>query len=293
MRRYLVALVFVAVPLAATLIHAQPGARSESGLDLSLLDRSVDPCTDFYAYTCGGWTKNQPIPADRSSWGVAERLQEQNETRLRKILEDAAKATDPETKKIGDYYASCMDESRIDARGAAALQPMLDKIAALSSVGMLPLVAELHTLGAGAFFAFGAEADFKEASVVRRSPTRAASACPTATTTSATTEVSGAAEGYSSTSGRCWVLASDDSARRRSRTRTPQHGDEDRDRARQGVARRRRAPRSGGALPPHGPPNCGAHTRVHVEPVLQGRRLAGDRRAERHRAGFLQGVRSS
>ena len=168
MRRLLVALVFVAVPLAATLIHAQPGARSESGLDLPLLDRSVDPCTDFYAYACGGWTKNQPIPPDRSSWGVTERLQEQNETRLRKILEDAAKATDPETKKIGDYYASCMDESRIDTRGATALQPMLDKIAALSSARDLPpLVAELHTIGAGAFFAFGAEADFKEASLVR------------------------------------------------------------------------------------------------------------------------------
>jgi endothelin-converting enzyme/putative endopeptidase len=170
MRRQLIAFTFVALPLAAVLAGAQGNApaKSESGLDLTLLDRSVDPCTDFYAYACGGWTKNQPIPPDRSSWGVAERLQEENETRLRKILEDAAKATDPETKKIGDYYASCMDESRIDARGAAAVEPMLDKIAALSSVRDLPpLVAELHTIGAGVFFAFGAEADFKEASLVR------------------------------------------------------------------------------------------------------------------------------
>ena len=170
MRRHLIAFTFVALPLAVALVGAQGNApaKSESGLDLPLLDRSVDPCTDFYAYACGGWTKNQPIPPDRSSWGVAERLQEQNETRLRKILEDAAKAADPETKKVGDYYASCMDESRIDARGAAALQPMLDKIAALSSARDLPaLVAELHTIGAGAFFAFGAEADFKEASLVR------------------------------------------------------------------------------------------------------------------------------
>src|SRR3954452_20411317 len=169
MHRHLIAFTFVAFPLAAVLVGAQTGSPdSESGLDLALLDRGADPCTDFYAYACGGWTKNQPIPPDRSSWGVAERLQEQNETRLRKILDDAAKSSDAETKKIGDYYASCMDESRIDARGATALQPVLDRIAALANVrDLAPLVAELHTMGVNAFFGFGAEADFKEASLVR------------------------------------------------------------------------------------------------------------------------------
>ncbi|HJZ77175.1 MAG TPA: M13 family metallopeptidase [Vicinamibacterales bacterium] len=168
MRRHVIAFTFVALPLAVALAHAQPGAKSESGLDLSLLDRGADPCTDFYAYACGGWTKHQAIPADRSSWGVAERLQEENETRLRRILEDASKGTDPATKKIGDYYASCMDESRIDARGAAALQPVLERIAAWSNLRDLPpLLADLHTMGVNAFFGFGAEADFKEASLVR------------------------------------------------------------------------------------------------------------------------------
>src|SRR3954470_23071887 len=169
MHRHLIAFTFVAFPLAAVLVGAQTGSPdSESGLDLALLDRGADPCTDFYAYACGGWTKNQPIPPDRSSWGVAERLQEQNETRLRKILDDAAKSSDAENKKIGDYYASCMDESRIEARGATALQPVLDRIAALSNVrDLAPLVAELHTMGVNAFFGFGAEADFKEASLVR------------------------------------------------------------------------------------------------------------------------------
>ena len=180
MRRVLLAFVFVALPLAAALTHAHApspraasatqgqGAKSESGLDLALIDRGADPCTDFYAYACGGWTKNEPIPADRSAWGVAERLQEQNETRLRTILENAAKGGDAETKKIGDYYATCMDESAINARGASALDPTLKKIAALSSPRELPaLLAELHAMGVNAFFSFGAEADFKEASMVR------------------------------------------------------------------------------------------------------------------------------
>ena len=170
MRRHLIAFTFVALPLAAVLVSAQGNApaKSESGLDLALLDRGADPCTDFYAYACGGWTKNQPIPPDRSSWGVAERLQEENETRLRTILEDAAKTSDADTKKIGDYYASCMDEARIDDRAAGPLRPAFDKIAALSNVrDLAPLVAELHTMGVNAFFGFGAEADFKEASLVR------------------------------------------------------------------------------------------------------------------------------
>ena len=170
MRRHLIAFTFVALPLAAVLVSAQGNApaKSESGLDLALLDRGADPCTDFYAYACGGWTKNQPIPPDRSSWGVAERLQEENETRLRTILEDAAKTSDADTKKIGDYYASCMDEARIDDRAAGPLRPAFDKIAALSNVrDLAQLVAELHTMGVNAFFGFGAEADFKEASLVR------------------------------------------------------------------------------------------------------------------------------
>ena len=168
MHRHLVALLFVALPIATALAQTQPGAKSESGLDLSILDKSADPCVDFYAYTCGGWTKHEPIPADRSAWGVAERLQDQNEARLRTILESAAKSGAAETKRIGDYYASCMDETAINARGAAALEPLLKKIAALSSArDLAPLVAELHTIGVAALFGFGAEADFKEASVVR------------------------------------------------------------------------------------------------------------------------------
>ncbi|HEV2984355.1 MAG TPA: M13 family metallopeptidase [Vicinamibacterales bacterium] len=174
MNRCFAALFFVALPIAAALTHAQTSSpavpASMSGLDLRFMDRGVDPCVDFYEFACGGWTKNQPIPADRSAWGRGQELQERNNTTLRRILEDAGRNAnaDPETKKIGDYYATCMDESAVNAKGAAPLAPALMKIAALTGARDLPaLVGELHSMGVNVFFAFGAEADFKEASMVR------------------------------------------------------------------------------------------------------------------------------
>jgi endothelin-converting enzyme/putative endopeptidase len=162
LRRVVVAFACFSLPGAIAFAQA-----SASGLDLSLIDRGADPCVDFYKYSCGGWTANHPIPADRSAWGRAEELQERNNALLRTILETAAGARDPLTQQIGDYYASCMDESAIDARGARPLDAELKKIAALSNVRDLPsLLAELHTIGAGAFFSFGAESDFKNASMI-------------------------------------------------------------------------------------------------------------------------------
>jgi putative endopeptidase len=166
MKRSLIAFTFVALPLAAALAGAQ--ARSQSGLQLDALDRTAAPCTDFYQFACGGWMAKNPVPPDRASWGRFEELAERNNDTLHKILDAASSGTDPETKKIGDYYATCMDESAIDAKGAAALEPQLKRIAALATVADLPpLVAELHALGVNAFFSFGAEADFKDASTVR------------------------------------------------------------------------------------------------------------------------------
>ena len=140
--------------------------QASSGLQLDALDRSADACTDFYQFACGGWIAKNPVPSDRSGYGRFDELQERNNDVLHTILDSAAAGGAPESKKIGDYYASCMDESAIDARGAAALDPVIKKIAALSSVNDLaPLVAELHTLGVNVCFQFGSQADFKDASV--------------------------------------------------------------------------------------------------------------------------------
>jgi putative endopeptidase len=168
MRRHLIALTVVALRLAAAVVRAQapPPHAAASGLQLDALDRTADACTDFYQYACGAWMAKNPVPADRPSWGRFDELQEHNNETLRKILDAAAAGSDPASKKIGDYYVSCMDETAINAKGAAPLDPLLKKITALTSVnGLAPLVAELHTIGVKPFFSFGAEADFKDASV--------------------------------------------------------------------------------------------------------------------------------
>jgi endothelin-converting enzyme/putative endopeptidase len=164
MRRLLFVFVFVACPLALAMGYAQ--ARSESGIELRAIDKAADPCTDFYQYACGGWITNNPIPPDRSRWGRFDELQDRNNEILHKVLESAAANPAGENQKIGDYYGACMDEPAINAKGAAPLQPLLSKIDALKTPNDLaPLVAELHAIQINAFFNFGSEADFKDASL--------------------------------------------------------------------------------------------------------------------------------
>src|SRR5204863_5663591 len=118
-RRLIAAFVFVSLPLATVLLHAQAGSAtlanpSASGLDASLFNKSVDACTDFYQFACGGWLAANPIPADRPRWGRFDELSEKNDVVLRRVLEAAATGRDAAAKKIGDYYATCMDESAIE-----------------------------------------------------------------------------------------------------------------------------------------------------------------------------------
>ena len=117
-------------------------------LDLRSMDRSIDPCVNFYEYSCGGWKKNNPIPGDQTSWSVYGKLYQDNLNFLRAILDEAA-VDSPErdlvTKEIGDFYAACLDEAAVERRGIAPVQNELDAIARLKSAQDLArLIARLQ-----------------------------------------------------------------------------------------------------------------------------------------------------
>ena len=165
-----VCILALATTLVLTLAQAQQAAptKHEPALDVTSMDRSVDPCVDFFAYSCGGWIKNNPIPADQSSWDTYSKMQDENLTQLRGIL-DAASAPDPNrnavTQKIGDYYASCMDEKTIDAKGAQPLNAGLERIAKISSKADLADVAAAM-IDDNVLFRFDSIQDYRDASQV-------------------------------------------------------------------------------------------------------------------------------
>jgi putative endopeptidase len=138
--------------------------------DLDAIDRTVDPCNDFYQFACGNWLKSNPIPADQARWGRFNELAENNRLILRDILEDVSVPSaqkNANDQKIGDYYASCMDEEAIEKKGIDVLKPDLDRIAELKTKADLPAyLAYLHVSGPNAFFAMGAEPDFKNSSMM-------------------------------------------------------------------------------------------------------------------------------
>ncbi len=135
-------------------------------LDVGSMDRSVDPCTDFFHYACGAWIKKNPIPPDEARWDVYSKLAYDNELFLWGILDEASKKAEGRSaveQKTGDYFHACMDEGAIEKAGASALQPDLDAIAHLSSVRALAaLVASEQLAGAQTLFGFGSNQDFED-----------------------------------------------------------------------------------------------------------------------------------
>jgi len=141
------------------------------GLDPASLDRSADPCVDFYQFACGGWMKNNPIPADQTRWSVATKLEDENRVLLRQILENAAKPQahrTPNDQKIGDYYGACMDEEAVEKAGIEPLKPDLERIKKIRNIREIAeYLASFHprdvytVLPSSTLFSFTADQDYK------------------------------------------------------------------------------------------------------------------------------------
>src|SRR5271154_6523885 len=125
-------LLIVTVSSFAQIPSPAPSEKPAPGFSIDNIDKTADPCVDFYQYACGNWLKKTEIPADRSSWGSFAELDERNLGIERGILEKAAAggaSRDGIDQRIGDLYASCMDEKTVNEKALASVKPELDRVA--------------------------------------------------------------------------------------------------------------------------------------------------------------------
>ncbi len=158
----------IAFALSATAIAAAPAPTSR--IDPASLDGKVQPCADFYAYVNGKWTAANPVPADRTRWGTFDELREASLKSQRALIEDPAMskaAVGTIEQKLGDFYATGMDEAAIEKAGITPLKPELAKIAAIKNVSDLAgYLTDAQARGLGGVFGFGAYPDFKNSQTI-------------------------------------------------------------------------------------------------------------------------------
>ena len=140
-------------------------------LDPANMNTSVSACSDFFEYANGGWIKRNPVPAAFSNWGGFSELSEYNNAALLNILEAAAKDTNPrrsaDMRKLGNYYAACMDSAGIERAGAKPLRPMINQINAIRTTADLQRqIGRMHGMGSGVIFGFGSTQDSKNTTSV-------------------------------------------------------------------------------------------------------------------------------
>lgn len=162
-------ILLVLLLLSSIHAHALDSKESMIGIDLKAIDHKVDPCSDFYQYACGNWIKKTALPADKDRlYRSFTEIDDRNLDILHTTLEQYSKTknTDPEKKKLGDFYASCMDEGSVEKESPKAIKEELAVIDAMKSKEELPaLLAKLHLKGINAFFSFGQETDLVDPTV--------------------------------------------------------------------------------------------------------------------------------
>ena len=166
MRRSCLVLLLAAAPATAVAADRPEAAKSPGAFDVSAIDRSVDPCVDFFQFACGGWRKANPIPPDQTRWGRFNELAERNLEDLHRILEgvkDPAGTRSAIEARVGDYYAACMDEATIEAQGRRPLEPLLARVEALQSkADLFRLLGEHEATALPALFRFGSAPDMHD-----------------------------------------------------------------------------------------------------------------------------------
>lgn len=134
------------------------------------LDSTVKPGDDFFDYANGGWIKKNPIPGEQSSWGIGNLVMEENLKRLREISEKAAASNAKPgsgDQKIGDFWTMAMDSAKIEADGLKPIQPLLDKIKAVTDTkGLLGVISDFKKIGSGCLFGEGVSQDSKQSDVM-------------------------------------------------------------------------------------------------------------------------------
>jgi putative endopeptidase len=154
-------------PASSKPVAPAKSERPAPKFDIGSIDKSANPCADFYQYACGNWIKNNPIPPDYPSWESFSEVYEHNLSVLHGILEKAS-ANDskrsPVMQKIGDYYAACMDEQAANRKGASALKPEFDRIAKVKDKGeMVEVMAHQFMIGPNPLLVFYAAPDLHNA----------------------------------------------------------------------------------------------------------------------------------
>ena len=163
-------LAFLLLATAVVFSQTDSTKKPAPGFSIDNIDKTLDPCVDFYQYACGNWLKKAEIPADQSAWVSFVELDERNLVTLREILEKAS-ANDPGRtpieQKIGDFYSSCTDEKTVDAKGLGSLKLELERISVVSDKpALIDAVARVHLMGPSPLFNFYSNSDLHNADQV-------------------------------------------------------------------------------------------------------------------------------